>query len=111
LQRVRVGKGEEIYSDDSVALTVHGRRAWFSIAGGVRRSKWSPAERLHSVWQQPEVMLASTCQSGVQMRMLRPHWPRILDNDFQNSAVLLTPAGVMFSIRSSEPHAGCKPAA
>jgi hypothetical protein len=102
-------KGEEIYTDDfSSSDGPWATAPWFSIAGGAAEFKMEAGQSGFIPYLGGNFKEFDACVDVANPAFKNADAPPVAGlgfwfNDFQNmAAVLLTPAGVMFSIRSSK---------
>ena len=102
-------KGEEIYTDDfSSSDGPWANAPWFSIAGGAAEFKMEPGQSGFIPYLGGNFKEFDVCVDIANPTFKNADAPPVAGlgfwfNDFQNmAAVLLTPAGVMFSLRNSK---------
>jgi hypothetical protein len=102
-------KGEEIYSEDfSNSDGPWATATWFSIAGGAAQFKMEPGQSGFIPYLGGNFKEFDVCVDVANPAFKNADAPPVAGlgfwfNDFQNmAAVLVTPAGVMFSIRNSK---------
>jgi hypothetical protein len=102
-------KGEEIYTDDfSSSDGPWANAPWFGIAGGAAEFKMEPGQSGFIPYLGGNFKEFDVCVDIANPTFKNADAPPVAGlafwfNDFQNmAAVLLTPAGVMFSLRNSK---------